>query len=268
IQRIVEAVPGGPANVQDIYPLAPLQEGILFHHLMGNDSDPYLAAQLFAFYSHERLDSYLEAMQAVGDRHDILRKGVMWEGLPEPLQVVWRKARLVIEEVKLETADGDAAKQLYARYHPRSYRMDVRQAPLLRVVIARDEEQGRWLMMQLRHHLASDHTTLEVMREEIQAHLLGEADRLPSPLPFRELVAQARLGVSQEEHEEFFGRLLGDVDEPTAPFGSLNIQEDGRDIEQAYLKIDEDLGRRLRESARRLRVTTASLCHVAWAQVV
>src|SRR5262249_46793059 len=218
IERIVESVPGGAANVQDIYPLAPLQEGILFHHLVGEERDPYLIAEVYSFDRRARLDSYLRAMQAVIDRHDILRTGVVWEGLSEPMQVVWRKAVLQVEEVMPESGAGGPAEQLYARYNPQSYRMDVRQAPMLRVAIAHDEEKGRWLMMQLRHHLMGDLLTQELMREEIQAYLLGDEDRLPAPLPFRNLVAQARLGVSQEEHEAFFRRLLGDVEEPTAPF--------------------------------------------------
>src|SRR5207244_8790758 len=88
------------------------------------------------------------------------------------------------------------------------------------------------------------------------------------PLPFRNLVAQARLGVSREEHEAYFRKLLGDVDEPTAPFGLLDVQGDGTGIEEARLKVDADLARRVRERARKLGVSAASLCHVAWAQVL
>src|ERR1700730_5049032 len=106
------------------------------------------------------------------------------------------------------------------------------------------------------------------MQEEIQAHLLGRGGQLPELQPFRNLVAQARLGVSQEEHEKFFRGMLGDVEEPTAPFGLLDVQGDGSGIEEARVLLDSTLARRVRERARKLRVSAASVCHVAWAQVL
>jgi amino acid adenylation domain-containing protein len=267
IDRIVSGVAGGAANVQDIYPLAPLQEGILFHYLMEGKGDPYLLGRLMSFDSRGRLDRYVGALSGVMERHDILRTAVVWEGLREPVQVVWRKAVLAVEEVELD-ATAEVAEQLYARFDPRGYRIDIRQAPLLRAYIAEDRENHRWLMMLLLHHLVGDHAAMEVMQREIEAYLLGRGERLAAPQPFRNLVAQARLGVRKEEHEAFFRKMLADIDEPTAPFGLLDVQGDGKGIEQARIPLDMALARRIRRQARQLGVSAASLCHVAWARVL
>jgi hypothetical protein len=128
---------------------------------MGGEGDPCLLAGQMSFDTRERLNNYSAALQAVVARHDILRTAVLWEGLPEPVQVVWRQAPLYIEEVQLDQ-DPDASEQLYARFDPRHYRIDLRQAPLLHLYLAYDRKKDRWLMMQLLHHLTGDHTTLEV----------------------------------------------------------------------------------------------------------
>ena len=268
IDQVVESVPGGVANVEDIYSLAPLQEGILFHHLMSGEGDPYLLATLLTFDTRERLNAYLKAMQSVINRNDILRTAVMWEGLSQPVQVVQHSAVLQIREIELDPAAGDVGEQLYRRFDPRRYRIDLRQAPLLRGYIAFDKARNRWLMMQLLHHLLADHTTMEVMHEEIQAHLLEQAEQLPAPLPFRNLVAQARLGVSKEEHEAFFRKMLADVEEPTTPFGLSDVQGDGTGIEEARVALESPLAERVRERARKLGISAASLCHLAWARVL
>ncbi|NKI69948.1 amino acid adenylation domain-containing protein, partial [Collimonas pratensis] len=265
IARVVERVPGGAANVQDIYPLAPLQEGILFHHLMAKEGDPYLLVGMTSFDTRQRLETYLSALQSVIQRHDVLRTAITWEGVPEPLQVVWCTAPLVQEELILE---GDVARLLRARFDPRQTRLDLSQAPMMRTAFAYDAAQQRWVLLTLMHHLVSDHTTLEVVHAEIAAHLQGLQAQLPAPLQFRNYVAQARLGGNTEIHESFFRELLGDVDEPTAPFGLLEVHGDGAGLEEGHVRLSAELSRRLRQQARQLGVGAASLCHLAWALVL
>ncbi len=55
---------------------------------------------------------------------------------------------------------------------------------MLRVYVAWDEAQQRWLLLFLRHHLTGDQMSFALMQHEIEAHLLGRAGELPEPLPF------------------------------------------------------------------------------------
>ncbi|MGP0012761.1 MAG: syringopeptin non-ribosomal peptide synthetase SypA, partial [Pseudomonas sp.] len=268
IDRIVASVPGGVTNVQDIYPLAPLQEGILYHHLAAEQGDPYVLQTLFEMASRERLSAFIDALQSVIERHDILRTAVLWQGLETPMQVVWRQARLYLEQVELDPAEGGIAGQLHERFDARHSRLDLTQAPLMRLVFAEDLPNQRWVAMLLFHHMALDHTAMDVVRQDMQAHLLGLAGQLGAAVPYRNYVAQARLGVSREAHEGFFREMLGDIDEPTLPFGLLDVQGDGRDIEESSLALDSRLDLRLRAQARQLGVSAASLVHLAWAQVL
>jgi amino acid adenylation domain-containing protein/natural product biosynthesis luciferase-like monooxygenase protein len=267
IAHIVDRVAGGAANVADVYPLAPLQEGILFHHLLGVEGDAYLLPFVYGFDSRARLDAYLRALQAVIDRHDILRTAVVLHGLPEPVQVVWRTATLPVAEVALDPA-GDAVAELRARFDPRHHRIAIDQAPLLRAYIAHDAAHDRWLLLLLQHHLIGDHTTTEIMHREVAAFLAGRGDALPAPLPFRTFVAHARLGAAANAHEAFFRAMLGDVDTPTAPFGLLDVQGDGAAVTSAHLPLAPALALRVRACARRIGVTAASLFHLAWALVL
>ncbi|KGX14602.1 non-ribosomal peptide synthetase [Burkholderia pseudomallei] len=268
IDALVTKVEGGAANVQDIYPLAPLQEGILFHHLMSGESDPYVLSGVLAFRSREVMERFVSALQQVIDRHDILRTGFFWEGLEQPVQVVQRRATLPVSVVELDAREGDIVRQLETRFDSRGYRMDVSRAPLMHVHAACDGEHERWVARVLFHHLSIDHTTLERVIEEARAIGQGRAEDLPRPEPFRNFVAQARLGVSEADHEAYFRAKLGDIDEPTAPFGLLSVQGDGREIAEASRRLKPELSGALRGHARRLGVSAASMMHVAWGLVL
>ncbi|MBH2544714.1 amino acid adenylation domain-containing protein [Serratia marcescens] len=267
IDAVVAQVPGGVANVQDIYALSPLQEGILFHHLLAERGDPYQLSAVLRFDSRARLDAWLAAMQQVIDRHDILRTAFITQGVSSPVQVVWRKAELSLRELRLNPAEGEIGSRLTALFDPRRVRPDLTRAPLLSFVAAQGEE-GSWCVLQQWHHLIGDHSTLAVMQEEINLILAGRGDELAKAPPFRNAVAQARLGVSKAEHERFFRTMLADIDEPSLPFGLSDVHGEGRDISTAHLALPHALNQQLRRQARRLGVSLASLCHLAWAQVL
>ncbi|WP_460164666.1 non-ribosomal peptide synthetase [Pseudomonas sp. S2_F03] len=245
-----------------------MQDGILFHHMLAKEGDPYLLVAQMAFADRETLERYLGAVQQVIDRHDILRTAFVWEGLSRTAQVVWRQAPLSVTDVFLDSADGPITEQLSRRFDSCRHRIDLTQAPVLRFIVAHDPVADRFVLMQLQHHLIDDASSLQFFYNEVQAFLADRGEKLPSPQPFRNLIAQVRFGKSVEGHERFFKSMLADIQEPTLPFGLAEVHLDGAQVGQTHRMVSAELNDRLRAQARRLNVSLASLCHVAFAQVL
>ncbi|NOT13442.1 MAG: amino acid adenylation domain-containing protein, partial [Methylococcaceae bacterium] len=269
IDAIALHVTGGMANIQDIYPLAPLQEGIFFHHLLNTENDTYIKRSVLGFDSRNRLDSFLNALQTVINRHDILRTAFHWEGISQSVQVVQRQASLPVIELDLigiANADDICAK-LLKETDPRNLRLDLRQAPLFVAYIAFDHQLNQWLMSLINHHLIDDNYTLQLILSEIQKILQGHGDKLPESIPYRNFIVQA-LAVSPAEHESYFKAQLGDISEPTAPYKILDIQSNNRQIREVKIQLNDKLSQRIYDCATQHGVTPALLFHVAWGQVL
>jgi amino acid adenylation domain-containing protein/thioester reductase-like protein len=268
IERIVSTVAGGAANIQDIYPLAPLQEGILFHHLLDQrHGDIYVLTTLLSVSSRERLDELMGALQRVVDRHDVLRTAILWEQLPQPVQVVYRQARLTVEEMRLDP-EQDAQEQLKNWITPERQRLNLSQAPLMRLQIAADPHDAQWYVLLQLHHIVDDATSQEVMLLEAMAYLERREHTLLSPIPYRKHVAQALAHAQEHSATAFFRRKFAEIDEPTAPFGLLDVHGDRSRLQIASVPLDATLAQRVRAQARRLGVSVATLFHVAWGLVV
>jgi len=98
-QQKLEKLIGGDETVEDIYPLSPMQHGMLFHSLYAPEVGAYFAQTISKLPPDLNIDALRRAWEQVVDRHSILRTSFVWEGLEEPVQVVRRQVSLPWEEL-------------------------------------------------------------------------------------------------------------------------------------------------------------------------
>ncbi|MES2732439.1 MAG: amino acid adenylation domain-containing protein, partial [Bacteroidota bacterium] len=267
IAHIVSQVPGGVSNIKDIYPLVPLQEGILFHYMMHAQSDPYVLASLFRLRDSKAVTELLNALQFMIDRHEVLRTAVLWDNLSVPVQVVCRQASLPVTWLELDPAQ-DAQSQMQALCAPDKQWMDLSLAPLLRVQVALDTQSGQYFVLMQFHHVISDHVGLEIIQKEVSVYQAGLAASLPEPVPYRKFVAHALHQANQHDATAFFRQMLGEVTEPTLPFDLVDVQGDGSRIVEAGASVPAEVASQLRQITQEWRMSPAALFHTAWALVV
>jgi len=266
IDNIVKSVPGGVKNIQDIYPLAPLQEGMLFHHLMHPNNDPYVLTGVFSFDNKQNLQDFVSAMQEVVNRHDVLRTSIYYEELVQPVQVVWRRAELNFEVVE-KTGDYSVEDYIRKLAHEPNY-IDLARAPMIQLKAAYDASMGKWYMMFGMHHLVDDATSLKSFFAEVLTFLQGKQDRLKKPGNYRDFVGISLKQMSNSDVNTFFEKMLGDIDEPTTPFGLTNVYGDGGHIVEFRQSISAKTAQSIRAAAKTMRISPATIFHAAWAVVI
>lgn len=268
ISRIVSTVPGGAANVQDVYPLSSMQEGMLFHHLLNpHAGDTYVHVILLSVESESLLQSFISSLQKVIDRHDSLRTAILWEQLPRAVQVVWRKAELPVDELVLDPRT-DALEQLRELMRPELQRLNLTRAPLLRLQVTSSAPEGsRWVLFQL-HHAVHDLESLAPLFTEvidlIQGHKLSDI----SPSPYRESVFQQLDPMQLARSEEFFAQRLADLRDSVLPFGWRDAQVPANRLDELRERLPPGLAEDIYRVAGRLGVSAATVFHAAWALVV
>ncbi|MFB6822431.1 amino acid adenylation domain-containing protein [Streptomyces virginiae] len=259
------AAPAARSLVEDVLPLSPLQDGILFHALFDEEErDVYVAQLLLDLDGPLDADRLRAAADTVLDRHANLRAGFLRRATGEPAQVVQRGVRAPWQEVDLSGLDESertaAVDTLLAE--DRATRFDLARPPLLRFTLVRTGPLSHRLLLTY-HHIVMDGWSWPVLVRELLA--LHHADDVPlgpvtpysaflSRLHSRDTVA------AQDAWSRALDGLPGGTrTAPVSPPPGSVLP----DRVETYLP--ESLTERLGALARAHRITSGTLLQGAWA---
>ncbi|MDQ8728327.1 non-ribosomal peptide synthetase [Bradyrhizobium sp. LHD-71] len=269
-------------SIEDVYPLSPMQQGMLFHALRDGDADVYVnqvAIELIGIDA-ERLRA---AWQVVSDRHATLRTGFIWRELSgSAQQVVYRQAGVpfVEEDWRERTAalehsgrcdELDAALADVSR-RERATGFDVSRPPLQRVRLIRLGEHRHWLIW-THHHIVLDGWSSARLVAQVLQHVNGV--RLPAVQgSYRDYIAW--LKGRERASSAFWPAALVALEAPTFLADALASDHhisvvstpDASGHARLSLLLDAKLTERLKAFAKRERVTLNTLVQGAWAQVL
>ena len=189
MSRGAEAPRAGSRNVEDVYPLSPMQQGMLFHSLYAPGSGVYIT-QLSCRLERLQAEPFARAWQALIDRHAILRTAFVWKNTQKLLQVVGRRVGLPLTEEDWRELPPDVSERrwqaLLAADRRRDF--DLAKAPLMRLVLVRvadGEHRFLWTL----HHILVDGWCLSRIFSEVfalyEAFRSGGEPALPPPRPYR-----------------------------------------------------------------------------------
>uniref|UniRef100_UPI003BB804E8 amino acid adenylation domain-containing protein n=1 Tax=Pseudomonas sp. GZD-222 TaxID=3404805 RepID=UPI003BB804E8 len=262
-QARLHRLPAAAELIEDIYPLSPMQQGMLFHTLEAGEAGLYINQMAVPV---EGLDvaRFTRAWNTVIARHDILRTGFWSDSqLAEPLQVVYRQAQMPVTllDWRDRQVEPQALVQLSAQDYAKGF--DLLQAPLMRLTLVQLDERRVHLLWSGHHILVDGWSNSRLLGEVLEAY-----DGQPSTASagrYRDYI-QWLAQQPQAVLEQFWRDQLSGFDSPTHLASSLAPRPDPTLEGHAALYLDWDPAQtsRLRDLAQASRVTPNTLIQATW----
>ncbi|PZS37083.1 MAG: amino acid adenylation domain-containing protein, partial [Pseudonocardiales bacterium] len=270
-------------DIADIYPLTPLQEGMLFHALLSPETGDNYSQEVFVLEGDVDADVVERACRAAAARHPAMRTTIVWDGLSKPMQVVHASSELDVRRLDWSEHDpaawSDEIDALLAA--ERADIPDLETAPPIRVTLIRDSATKCRLVLSF-HHILLDGWSVHVLMSEIAAIYWalsrGEEPRLPAATPYQRFVESIAHEDTGPARAFWAGMLDGYV--PPAqlpevlagpqPGGSDAFESDASESEVASVRatLDADDSAALRELAGQSRFTVNTVALAAWAMLL
>ncbi|MFJ3523302.1 amino acid adenylation domain-containing protein [Pseudomonas sp. NPDC090203] len=255
-------------DIEDILPLAPMQQGILLHSLLEQGNGIYLMQDQYEVGSHVDFDAFKFAWQQVVQRHPALRTA--FHGLESGVQrqVVMRRvpspAQLIdLSHLSREAAEAELEEVLAAE---REQGFDFARAPLLRLRLVKFGEAD-FRIVQSHHHALIDAWCRGLMLTEFfahyRAHLEGRHVSLPAARPYRDFLAWLAEQDEMVSRDYWRQALAGFTDVTPLPYRhSPHGEPQMRDV---TLALGVEQTSKLADQARQHRLTANTFVQAAWA---
>ncbi|MEV7791266.1 amino acid adenylation domain-containing protein [Streptomyces sp. NPDC087512] len=251
---------------EDILPLAPLQEGMLFHATYDEEAlDVYTVRLAIDFEGAFDLDVFRDAVRALLIRRSNLRAGFLSENLSRPVSVVPRAFDTPVVVHDLSALGEPERTERLAELDDaeRSVRFDLASPPLLRFTVVRLADD-RWRLMFACHHILLDGWSMPIVLGELFTLYGARADAsvLPPAAPFKLYLAWLRKQDKEQGLKAWRSALDG-------LRGATLVAPDAEGSPEALPgRITTDLpagpSARLTALARRLGITVNTAVQTAW----
>ena len=266
-QAEIERLESHYPQIEDILPLSPLQEGLLFHALYDARGPDVYTVQIVL-----DLDGPLEsaalrgAADALVRRHASLRAAFRHENLSRPVQIIVAAAGVPWRSIDLSLLDEAAGAERFEQLliEDRAERFDLSAAPLLRFTLIR-LGAARHRLLLTNHHILVDGWSMPVLVQELLTLYgqRGDAGALPRVTPYRDylawIAAQDRAAAATAWRAALAGleaaTLVAPHDPGRAPIAS----------EQIVLMLSETLTGALTQQGRSRGLTLNTYIQAAWA---